>query len=1441
MHPELIVYFKDVDADNSFTSKLIKNKQELQEIVCQDSNWPILVLISFDPPLPSEVFKSLNQYPLGVYCTRSFCESGFDKSWEIDKDVEVFIADTSSYPLTNIAGKALNIDYSSLKNNTPISVENETTQNKPEKEQEYDDYNLNDYSWSKRTREILMNNEINYLSDLVKFSKEELLEFKYFGESSLSEVKFFLGQLGLSLRVKKQITKKHLNERLEKIIRKSGEKGITTTELTRKTRFIGNAKNRQIILKELENDNLIYLIKETKRIKDPKRKYHSGKVIRESRWFSTDKSFRPKNAFNEENNSDRVKNIIMQSGEKGISTAELIQITRFIRVAKYRNIILKDLEKNNLIYCTKKNVGVGKPETRWFASEKEKIFDGELELDSTEIKIDPNSNHYENSSLKSHDTVSSEIIKVSPKTINVDDDLGLKGKNILNWFEINLSKLEEIERDLIKKRFGLFSNPMTIEKLSIEYKIPNWEINSKIKSSLANILKQIEIIDRKVHSSKSDLDSFRKMLSEILQKLNEPPTLQFLSTTQHFLKGIEENHNVFNLIFEKFMDNEFFIVKLNGIFYLGRIKQTDLDYFKNKVKKYVAENKGKSFTKIMEGLELSFPEKERPFARLIIGEFLDNSVSKIKTKDEVNKKEFAKNYSGIKLWEKYSRKELASWLEVEPVILTTGVVSTGNFLFLFVTLEKEDLPEEFQYKDKFLSPLIFQWQSQNRTRQESKTGQSFCYPDRHGKTIHLFIRRKKKDGNTIVPFFYCGVPRFISWEGEKPITIKWELEEAVPENLRLDLKVPDETENSSPVVNDIIVTYGVLFFNDYFLRDEDIENLIPEWSPEKDEDSIPDRYQGEIKNGLPNGKGIIIYHSPYSENNSIYEGRFNDGLRHGQGKITFLDDMSTFEGEWEDDYPNGFGILTDPNGTAYKGVWKYGKLFGDDGYLNYDGNKYKGEIKDGLRHGEGTLIIRTSIFEGLSLEGRNAKGKLTVFGGRHKGYIYEGIFEKGVIKYGKVTRPDGSKYEGNIRGRRPNGEGTCIWPDETKYEGYWLHGLQHRQGKIFHKDGYLLYEGGFQKGYPYGEGKKFSKNGELIFEGELKDWGINDSCKQVEEYKYRSLGKDKNGHEVLVSIGSNGPILKYLGYNYSFPENINMSEITIEEALDYIVSNPQQNDFVKAKFVDGSTYSGRWRNGEIHGNGEYIYTNGDIFVGEWKQGKKHRGEYKYQAGHRYKGDWEKDKPHGIGTLYFGERNGDNYAGEWKNGGYHGFGIFEFKNGDEYFGRWKNGKIHGQGIFTWSNGNMYHGEYKYGKKHGQGTFIFPNGVQYEGEWKDGYKHGNGTYTSIKGEIFKAKWINGHTDSQDIDNSGFLQSAENKIDKKEQEKTKLMEAKFIKYLETSDEPNFPELSDIKGEEYHEKKDGDNNGESSVKGFLKSAEEMVENKVKKTIKKMQGTRFM
>jgi len=71
-------------------------------------------------------------------------------------------------------------------------------------------------------------------------------------------------------------------------------------------------------------------------------------------------------------------------------------------------------------------------------------------------------------------------------------------------------------------------------------------------------------------------------------------------------------------------------------------------------------------------------------------------------------------------------------------------------------------------------------------------------------------------------------------------------------------------------------------------------------------------------------------------------------------------------------------------------------------------------------------------------------------------------------------------------------------------------------------------------------------------------------------------------------------------------------------------------------------------------------------------------------------------------------NGNKYVGEWKNGKQHGQGIHTWSNGNKYNGEWKNNEMHGYGTFTSTPGFKYVGEWKNGHKHGQGTETYPDG-------------------------------------------------------------------------------------------------------------------------------------
>ena len=72
-----------------------------------------------------------------------------------------------------------------------------------------------------------------------------------------------------------------------------------------------------------------------------------------------------------------------------------------------------------------------------------------------------------------------------------------------------------------------------------------------------------------------------------------------------------------------------------------------------------------------------------------------------------------------------------------------------------------------------------------------------------------------------------------------------------------------------------------------------------------------------------------------------------------------------------------------------------------------------------------------------------------------------------------------------------------------------------------------------------------------------------------------------------------------------------------------------------------------------------------------------------------KGDCE----NGQGTYTY--TNGDKYVGEFKDGKRNGQGTYTYTNGDKYVGGFKDNFWHGQGTWIWANGNKEETEYKDG--------------------------------------------------------------------------------------------------------------------------------------------------
>ncbi|GEC79395.1 DEAD/DEAH box helicase [Flavobacterium aquatile] len=107
-----------------------------------------------------------------------------------------------------------------------------------------------------------------------------------------------------------------------------------------------------------------------------------------------------------------------------------------------------------------------------------------------------------------------------------------------------------------------------------------------------------------------------------------------------------------------------------------------------------------------------------------------------------------------------------------------------EILFINLIKSEENFSPTTMYDDYAISETLFHWQSHNAYGPETGKGLSYINHGELNKKMLLFVREKANDenGNTL-GYVFIGEANFRETEGSKPMSIKWELNEPMPNYL----------------------------------------------------------------------------------------------------------------------------------------------------------------------------------------------------------------------------------------------------------------------------------------------------------------------------------------------------------------------------------------------------------------------------------------------------------------------------------------------------------------------------------------------------------------------------------------------------------------------------------------------------------------------------------
>lgn len=179
---------------------------------------------------------------------------------------------------------------------------------------------------------------------------------------------------------------------------------------------------------------------------------------------------------------------------------------------------------------------------------------------------------------------------------------------------------------------------------------------------------------------------------------------------------------------------------------------------------------------------------------------------------------------------------------------------------------------------------------------------------------------------------------------------------------------------------------------------------------------------GTILSGKRDGFGLFK-----CSDGQIYEGEWRGGFRHGQGTMSYYEQVSTtvYTGSWIHGLRDGYGKMTYASGNTYQGEWRGDKKHGQGSMVWGKGaNVYNGEWNYDQPHGVGEFIWGEAIGSKAMLDATSTISNKQI------NNIYRGNWRNGQrAGAGTFFYADGSQYMGSFENNFKHGLGVMVYAD----------------------------------------------------------------------------------------------------------------------------------------------------------------------------------------------------------------------------------------------------------------------------------------------------------------------------------------------------------------------------------------------------------------------------